>query len=62
MQDKTTRLCSFGNKVGLVVNGKETQILKINNTRQESINLTNNNLEEVEELTYLESVISKDRL
>ena len=51
----------FVSQVGLSVNAKKTQVLKINNIRQESIKPDNSNLEEVEEFTYLGSVISKER-
>ncbi len=61
MQDKTDKLCSFGSQFGLSVNAKETEVLKINNTHQESIKL-GNNLEELRNLHILEVLSAKMKL
>jgi len=59
LQEKTDRPNKYARKTGLNINTKKTKIMTINAT-PEPITINNDPLEEVEDFTYLGSVLSKD--
>ena len=60
IQDKTTRLEETARKIGLKVNAKKTKVMRINNKAEEEVHLQGQDLEDVDDFTYLGSVVSKD--
>ena len=59
LQEKTNKLQEYAKQTGLNINIKKTKIMTINAT-PEPITIDNEILEEVEDFTYLGSVLSKD--
>lgn len=59
MQEKTTRLAEVSAKVGLKVNKKKTQLMKMNTTNDNPIALGGRPLEEVDSFVYLGSVVDR---
>jgi hypothetical protein len=59
MQEKTTRLAEISAKVGLKINKKKTQLMKMNTTNNNPIILDGQPLEEVDSFVYLGSVVDK---
>jgi hypothetical protein len=59
LQEKTDRLNKYARQTGLNINTKKTKIMTIN-AIPEPITINNDPLEEVEDFTYLGSVLSKD--
>ena len=59
LQEKTDRLNKYARQTGLNINTKKTKIMTIN-AIPEPIAINNDPLEEVEDFTYLGSVLSKD--
>ena len=57
MQDKTTRLAKTSADVGLKINLKKTELIKINITAQTPITVNGEAIREVEAFTYLGSVV-----
>ena len=60
IQEKTNRLCRFAQQTGLTINEKKTQIMKINNTIQNTVTIKDHHIEEVDDFTYLGSLLSKE--
>ena len=59
IQDKTTRLGSSSNQVGLIIHPGKTKLIKINTLSTAPVSLDGSDLEEVEEFTYLGSKIDR---
>jgi len=47
-------------KTGLNINTKKTEVMRINNKKQDPITLHDEDLNEVEKFVYLGSVVNKD--
>ena len=61
IQEKTEILSAKASNVGLKVNEQKTQVLRRNNERtDEAIELRRKPIEDVQEITYLRSKITKD--
>ena len=58
MQDKETSL--YESKLGLKINKKKTRTMRANHVNKNSIQLTGEDIEDVEQFTYLGSVVSRD--
>ena len=58
MQDKETSL--YEPKLGLKINKKKTRTMRANHVNKNSIQLTGEDIEDVEQFTYLGSVVSSD--
>ena len=59
-QGKTEELASTAFKIGLKVNTKKTQVLRMNAGVQDAITLNDRELEDVDEFTYLGSIVTTD--
>ena len=59
-QEKVTRLLDWAKRTGLYINQKKTQVMKINVTVPGTTSIEGKVLEEVDDFTYLGSVISSD--
>lgn len=59
MQEKTTKLATVSDKIGLGIHSEKTKIMKINTPSTQSVKLQESELEEVDTFTYLGSVINK---
>jgi hypothetical protein len=57
MQEKTSLLAETSIKLGLRPNESKTKVMKINAKRKQPIKIKDTNLEEVEESTYLGSIV-----
>jgi hypothetical protein len=58
MQEKTSLLAETSIKLGLRPNESKTKAMKINAKRKQPIKIKDTNLEEVEEFTYLGSIVN----
>ena len=58
MQEKTSLLAETSIKLGLRPNESKTKVMKINAKRKQPIKIKDTNLEEVEESTYLGSIVN----
>jgi hypothetical protein len=58
MQEKTSLLAETSIKLGLRPNESKTKVMKINAKRKQPIKIKDTNLEEVEESTYLRSIVN----
>ena len=58
MQEKTSLLAETSIKLGLRPNESKTKVMKINAKRKQPIKIKDTNLEEVEEFTYLGSIVN----
>jgi hypothetical protein len=58
MQEKTSLLAETSIKLGLRPNESKTKVMKINAKRKKPIKIKDTNLEEVEEFTYLGSIVN----
>jgi hypothetical protein len=58
MQEKTSLLAETSIKLGLRPNESKTKVMKINAKRKQPIKIKDTNLEEVEEFTYLRSIVN----
>jgi hypothetical protein len=58
MQEKTSLLAETSVKLGLRPNKSKTKVMKINAKREQPIKIKDTNLEEVEEFTYLGSIVN----
>ncbi|KAI8484441.1 hypothetical protein Bbelb_378740 [Branchiostoma belcheri] len=59
MQDKTTRLDATSAEVGLKINKKKTEVLKVNNNTRIPITVGGETIKEVESFVYLGSVMDQ---
>jgi len=59
-QEKLSRLADEAVKTGLDINTKKTEVIRINNKKQDPITLHDEDLNEVEKFVYLGSVANKD--
>ena len=59
-QEKLSRLAEEAEKTDLNINIKKTEVMRINNKKQDPITLHDEDLKEVEKFVYLGSVVSKD--
>ena len=57
MQDKTDLLATNASKTGLRINIKKTKVLRANTKHHETLKLQGNEIEDVEEFTYLGSIV-----
>ena len=60
LQEKTNRLQGFAQKTGLNTNHKKTQVMRLNTNITTPLYIDNHQLEDVDDFTYLGSVVSKD--
>ena len=60
MQEKTTRLSSFAQQVGLKINQKKTEVMMLNVPNPSPIEVNGENLPATEEFTYLGSKVRHD--
>lgn len=60
MQSKTSRLNEVAQSVGLNINEKKTKVMTVHSDTQQPVTIDNNNIEEVEDFTYLGSMISNN--
>jgi hypothetical protein len=60
LQEKTDRLTSYAKQTGLNINTTKTQVMNINPKQVEHITVDGSPLENVDEFTYLGSLISSD--
>ena len=61
MQNKTTKLCGVAEQVGLNINSKKTKVMSINAPTNPPISIYKNEaVEEVDEFSYLGSIVSND--
>ena len=60
MQKKVNRLAAASLKAGLSINRIKTEVTRVNNRCKGSVNLNGIPLNEVEKLTYLRSMVSKN--
>ena len=58
MQEKTSLLAETSIKLGLRPNESKTKVMKINAKHKQTIKIKDTNLEEVEEFTYLGSIVN----
>jgi hypothetical protein len=61
MQEKTFLLAETSINLGLRPNESKTKVMKINAKRKQHIKIKDTNLEEVEEFTYLGSIVNIER-
>ena len=59
MRDKTQALEVQGAKVGLKINATKTKLMRIGTKRDEGVSVVDGRIEEVNEFTYLGSIVSK---
>ena len=59
-QEKLSRLAEETEKTGLDINIKKTEVMRINNKKQDPITLFDEDLNEVERFVYLGSVVNND--
>ena len=59
-QEKLSRLPKEVEKTGLNINTKKTEVMRINNKKQDPITLHDEDLNEVEKFVYLGSLVNKD--
>ena len=59
MQDKTSTLERVASSIGLRINKEKTKVMRINANNIKTIVLNNDELEDVEELTYLGNVMDR---
>jgi hypothetical protein len=60
MQRKTDKMTEIAKKVGLKINEKKTKMLRMNNKKKEAVKIERNDIEDVDEFTYLGAKVSKD--
>ena len=60
MQTKLEHVADEAEKVGLQININKTEVIRVNNNRQEAIQLQGKEIKEADSFTYLSSVVSKD--
>ena len=59
-QTKLEHVAEEAEKVGLQININKTEVMRVNNNRQEAIQLQGKEIKEADSFTYLGSVVSKD--
>ena len=59
MRDKTRALEVQGAKVGLKINTNKTKLIRIGTKRGDGVSVVGGRIEEVDEFTYLGSIVSK---
>jgi len=59
MRDKTQALEVQGGKVGLKINATKTKLMRIGTKRGDVVSVAGGRIEEVDEFTYLRSIVSK---
>ena len=60
IQEKTQRLNTFANQVGLNISSKKTEIKGLNTTYARPVQIDNEELPYTDRFTYLGSIISRD--
>ena len=60
LQQKTAKLEDNAAKVGLKMNSKKCQVMKVNSKSKEKLNVKGNNVEEVDSFIYLGASVTKD--
>jgi predicted amino acid-binding ACT domain protein len=60
MQTKLEDLTNKAEKAGLIINLKKTKALRINTSKTDPFTLRDENIEDVDNFTYLGSVFAKD--
>ncbi|XP_062566352.1 uncharacterized protein LOC134228686 [Saccostrea cucullata] len=61
IREKTNKLNETGKKIGLKINSKKIKVMKVKTRKGGPITIEGEELEEVEQFTYLESIISNTR-
>ncbi|VDI07663.1 Hypothetical predicted protein [Mytilus galloprovincialis] len=59
MRDKTTELHETGKKLGLKINIKKTKIMKVKTRKGGTVSIEGENIEEVDQFTYLGSIMDR---
>jgi len=59
MRNKTRALEVQGAKVGLKINATKTKLMRIGNRRGDGVSVAGGRIEEVDQFTYLGSIVSK---
>ena len=59
-QTKLEHVADEAEKVGLQINIDKTEVMRVNNNRQEAIQLQGKEIKEADSFNYLGSVVSKD--
>lgn len=59
MQEKTERLCTHAESIGLRINTNKTKVLRINNKETNPITIKGRNVEDVDTFTYLGAIVNK---
>ena len=60
MQDKTVRLDTISQQIGLNIHREKTKVMRINTTNRDPFSLENAVLQEVDAFTYLGSIINRE--
>ncbi|KAJ8346707.1 hypothetical protein SKAU_G00281080 [Synaphobranchus kaupii] len=60
MQKKVDKLTVTSSKSGLNINRKKTEAIRVNNRSEESVKLNGEQIADVEEFTYLGSMVNKE--
>ena len=60
IQDKTTRLDQEARRVGLNINIDKTKVMRINSRNKDAIKLRGQDIEDVEQFTYLGATVCKE--
>ena len=60
IQDKTTRLDQEARRVGLKINIDKAKVMRINTRNQDAIKLRGQDIQDVEQLTYLGATVNKE--
>ena len=59
-QEKLCRVAAEAEKTGLQINIGKTEVMRVNNRKQDPVQLHQENIKEVDKFVYLGSVVSKD--
>ena len=60
MQQKTSRMCDAGKRIGLKINTLKTKVMKMNDANNHKIKIDNEEIEEVDKFTYLGAIVSNE--
>ena len=60
LQEKTTRLCNIAKSVGLHINTKKTNVMRLNTKKQQHVQIEGNEIQDVSTFTYLGAVLDNE--